>query len=724
MPDQRNVNMKCLRNLLLLTLSVLLCSCAEDITVEETTGNLIGIVADKTTGEPVPVVNLTISPGGFKTVTGSDGSFSFAELEAGSYSVDLQKEGYKLESHSVVVLEGKTTEAHLLIERVPAVVTADRDVLDFGENEGVSQLSFGIVNSGYVDLTWHAVCDCEWVSKIEPANEQVLKYGKTATVVVTIDRDKLNSGENETYLIIYSDNGRTQVKITAIGADRRLPKVNIYDATEIGLSTATLNAEVISDGSPVYTRRGFVFGTRSNPTLSDNYATAAIDKNNIYSKEVSGLESGVTYYARAFAENELGESYSSNEIIFTTIGSLTEVTTQDVDNIDLIGRTAVLHGNITVPGSPVYTEKGFCFNTTGEPTYSDNHVVVSGNGSGAYEYKLADMKVNASYYVRAYAIQCGKIYYGTTVSFNTNLSVTELSTSDATGITTSSATLNGAVIMEGNPPYTERGFCYATSSSPTISNKKIIVPGAGEGNYSSEITDLDYRTKYYYRSYAIQNGNALYGPVVSFTTDFVETVIQTKSTTRNITYDSATLYFQCVNLGDPECTEMGICYGTSSNPSISYSKVYGTVHTLQQNVTISGLRAGTKYYYRAFAIQDGDAIYGDVLSFETGSQPSVSTRSVSDLKNPYGMLNMWSVQLNGYVGDVGNPKITKKGFVYSTNGDPESGGTSVTVSGATTGEYSKSISGLKSNTKYYVRAFVQNSIGKVYGSMVTFTTGN
>lgn len=708
----------------LLIVSFLLHSCATDVNIEETTGNLTGIVADKTTGEPVPTVNLTVSPGGRKTVTGSDGSFSFNELEAGSYSVDLQKEGYKLESHSVVVFEGKTTESHLLIERIPAVVTVDREVLDFGENAGVNQLSFGIVNSGYVDLTWHAVCDCEWVSKIEPANEQILKYGKTATIVVTIDRDKLESGENETYLIIYSDNGRSQIKITAIGADRRLPQVNVYEATEVGLSTAILNAEVISDGTPVYTRRGFVFGTNSNPTLSDNCATAAIDEDSRYSKEVAGLESGVTYYVRAFAENKLGEAYSSNEITFTTIGSLTEVTTQYVDNIDLIGKSAVFHGNIVITGSPVYTEKGFCFNTSREPTYSDNNVVVSGNSSGAYSYKFVNIEENTTYYVRAYAIQCGKTYYGTTVSFNTNLSSTDLTTSDATNVTTSSATLNGAIVIEGNPPYTERGFCYSTSSSPTIKNTKIIVSGNGEENYSAEITGLNYNTTYYYRSYATQNGNVLYGSIVSFTTDFVETVIQTKSTTKNITYDSATLYYQCMNLGDPKCTQTGICYSTSSNPTTGSNKVYGTISTIQQNVTISGLREGTTYYYRAFAIQDGKTLYGDILSFQTGSEPSVSTRSVSGLDNPYGMVNMWSVQLNGYVSDVGNPKITKKGFVYSANGDPESGGTSVTVSGSTTGEYSKSISGLKSNTKYSVRAFVQNSIGKVYGGMVTFTTGN
>ena len=662
-------------NLLLLVVSFFLHSCATDVTIEETTGNLIGIVADKTTGESVPVVNLTVSPGGRKAITGSDGSFSFNELEAGSYSVDLQKEGYKLESYSIVIFEGKTTESHLLIERIPAVVTADCDVLDFGENEGVNQLSFGIVNSGYVDLTWHTVCDCEWVSMVEPSGEQILKYGKTATIVVTIDRDKLANGENETYLIIYSDNGRTQVRITAVGADRQLPKCNILEAEEIGLSTAILNAEITNEGSPAYTRCGFVYGTSPNPTLNDNVATPTNVENGRYSKEIDRLEPGVTYYARAFTENDLGVAYSSNEIIFTTVGSLTEVATLEVSEVDLINMVAVLNGEIIETGSPKYTEKGFCYNTTGEPVYSDNKLAVSGNGSGVYSFTLAGLKANCTYYIRAYAIQRGKTYYGTTVSFTTDLNATELSTAAATYITTQSATLNGSIIIEGSPAYSERGFCYATTSSPTVQNIKIIVEGRGEGNYSTTITGLDYNTTYWYRTFAIQNGTIVYGPVVSFKTDFVETIIQTKSTTKNITYDSATLYYQCTNLGDPQCTQTGICYGTGSSPTISSGKVYGIVSTMQQNVTVTGLRKGTTYYYRAFAIQDGKTLYGDILTFQTGSEPSVSTRSVSELDNPYGLVNMWRVQLNGYVSDVGNPKITKKGFVYSSNGDPESGGT-------------------------------------------------
>ena len=80
--------------------------------------------------------------------------------------------------------------------------------------------------------------------------------------------------------------------------------------------------------------------------------------------------------------------------------------------------------------------------------------------------------------------------------------------------------------------------------------------------------------------------------------------------------------------------------------------------------------------------------------------------------------------LNGKVNSIGNPTINGRGFKYSKNGDPESAGTTVSASGSSAGNYSASLSQLDSNTTYYVRAYVKNSLGYEYGELITFTTGN
>ncbi len=104
---------------------------------------------------------MSIDPGGSSTVTGSDGTFTFHNLEPNSYTLTITKEGYKQNSSIVSVCIGEPTAAHLLIERVPAVVTADRKLLDFRENESTNTLSFNIVNPGYTDLEWEIEKRCD-----------------------------------------------------------------------------------------------------------------------------------------------------------------------------------------------------------------------------------------------------------------------------------------------------------------------------------------------------------------------------------------------------------------------------------------------------------------------------------------------------------------------------------------------------------------------------------
>lgn len=80
-----NIANSCMRNISLLFMSILLTvGCTEEVNVSEKKGGIAGIVADKTTGEPVSVVNIKIKETGASAVTGSDGSFLFKELSEGT----------------------------------------------------------------------------------------------------------------------------------------------------------------------------------------------------------------------------------------------------------------------------------------------------------------------------------------------------------------------------------------------------------------------------------------------------------------------------------------------------------------------------------------------------------------------------------------------------------------------------------------------------------------
>lgn len=488
-------------------------ACTEDITENITTGDIAGSVSDQTTGEPVATVNVVLNPGGKSTVTGSDGSFSYKDLEPGKYSLEINKKGYKSNTKEILVKEGETSPTHMLIERIPAIVTADKNLLDFGEEKSLNTLSFNIVNSSYEDLSWSIEENCEWITQVKDQSGS-LKYGKTETIVVVIDRSKLESGENTSVIVVKSSNGNTEVRVRAVGetasmvvdkkeldfgdnkslnslsftisnksygsinwsidkncewvssvsplsgilgADKKttvtvnidrnkleggnnqtviivkselgkeeinitaigeymsLPILEIYDATNVKAYTAILNGEITSVGQPTYIERGFVYGLTNNPTIENCIAKVAVPKNDVdkFSCEIKQLEIGQTYYARAYAINGKGTAYSTYSTAFTTSPTLPIVSTQKITDVNYQTNKANLHGTIVSVGEPAYTECGFVYGTSPNPTINDNKRAKNGmSGIGAFSAITVNLPTDQTFYVRAYAINEAGVAYG------------------------------------------------------------------------------------------------------------------------------------------------------------------------------------------------------------------------------------------------------------------------------------------------------------------------
>lgn len=303
--------------ILYIVIGLALCFSCTPIVDNETTGTITGIVADRTTGEPVSIVNVSIKPGGNASITGSDGTFSFKNLKEGDYEIFAEKEGYKSNSCVVYVPIGEASSVHLLIERIPAIVTADRDILDFGEDIDNNCLSFNIVNNYYEDLNWHVEQNCEWISSIEPETG-TCKHGKTVSIVVNINRLYTKKGNNETKIVIISDNGNGSSEITlkAYNPLYATAKVETKAVTNIAKADATFNGEIKSQGSPAYTEKGFVYSTSASPTLSNTIRKITVNNSSYtFSAYVDGLELGVRYYVRAYVSHPLYIEYG-DEVVF------------------------------------------------------------------------------------------------------------------------------------------------------------------------------------------------------------------------------------------------------------------------------------------------------------------------------------------------------------------------------------------------------------------------
>lgn len=696
-------------------------ACSKD-SVETLPGRVAGSVSDKTTGEPVATVNVSLSPGGQSTVTGNDGTFSFEELNEGTYAVAIRKEGYLSNDGKFIVQQGKQTPVHLLIERIPAVVTTDPKEIDFGSDASVNTLSFKIVNSGYEDLSWEIEYNCPWIQVVKPKSG-TLKFGKTETIVVVIDRDLLDAGENKTVLVVRSSNGSSQVEVKAVGAERVLPVLNTLEVTDIAPTSAILHGKIVVVGVPVYIERGFVYDTLPMPTLENTLKqlTAPVTDSSAYSCHLEGLTLGATYYVRAYAKNNKGVAYASNEVSFQPSVASPQVSIQEATDIKVSDGTAVLHGTIVRVGEPAYTERGFVYGTISNPTVENTKVVVTGSGTGAFSAFIAKLSLNQTYYARAYAInEAGVVYSSSEISFTTQVTLPEVSVQEATDVDIiyGRAVLHGTVINTGNPCYIEKGFVYSTEMNPTVGDKKVVVKGTTSGSFKTNISALAPEQVFYVRAYAVSVAGTVYSSACTkiSTKQVLPGVIVQEATNLNVSAGTAVLHGKIVNVGDPAYTERGFVYGTISNPTVNNKKVQVTGNgTGTFSIAISGLLYDQTYYVRAYAINNVGVSYSlsEIQVSMKPVPPLIQTLEATNIN-----LNAGTATLNGAIVKDGIPAYSEKGFVYGTTKNPtldNPDNLKVVVQGSGVGEFSTKISQLTGSEDIYFRAYATNQAGTVYG---------
>lgn len=591
--------------------------CSKD--KEETpVGGIAGSVSDKTTGEPVATANVKLNTGE-STVTGSDGSFAFTNLSPYYYDVTITKEGYRSTEYTVEVVAGSQLSNHLLLERLPAIVTANPATLEFGENVSNTTLSFTILNPSYDDLDWQIETDCNWIT-VKPASGS-LKYGKTETIVVTIDRTQLNSNSQyngtdyESVIVVTSSDGNAEIKVKAIGKYHKNPEFNILETTKVLATSATLNGMVSYGGEPQYYERGFVYHTEPSPTLENNIERLKVQgtNNKNYSYGLANLTPNTIYYARAYVITSYGVYYSSNEISFTTRQTNLQVTVQNPTELNLSTGSAVFHGTIIGEGIS-YTERGFVYGTFNNPTIEeDTKVIARGIGTGEYSGRALNLLLKQTYYIRAYVwVNDDIIYSDSCITFSTMPILPDVRTEEPLNVDVSAgtATLRGTIVSVGEPAYSERGFVYATMSNPTIYNNKIIADGTEVlSSFSMHTTELPKGQSYYIRAYAINSGGIVYGEEVEISLPWVE-------------LSAAGLAVQKVDIGFGDQDSMiGLCEGSTLGNYTDWRlptqeelmKLYSN-----QNV-IRGFEPAdywsSTWYYNSHYM----SYYGSIVNFKSGT---------------------------------------------------------------------------------------------------------
>ncbi len=167
-------------------------------------------------------------------------------------------------------------------------------------------------------------------------------------------------------------------------------------------------------------------------------------------------------------------------------------------------------------------------------------------------------------------------------------------------------------------------------------------------------------------------------------------------------------------------SEYGHCWLTSSDPT--YEVITRTTFGERKTTgsfksDLSGLSPGTKYYIRAYALnEDDEVVYGDNLEIMTKAftLPTVSTVALTAVTDS-------SASGGGTVSDDGGAPVSARGVCWSTSETPTIADR-FTSDGSGTGNFASTLSRLKCGTPYFMRAYATNSVGTAYGSQVSFNT--
>ena len=129
------------------------------------------------------------------------------------------------------------------------------------------------------------------------------------------------------HLGFYSDYGNTYADKRYTGRAVRpvygsrmdVPNITTSAITQITETTAVAGGNVTSDGGASVTERGVVYSTNPNPVITNlnNTIRPCGSGTGEFTYNMTGLQSGTTYYVRAYATNEVGTAYGE-EVSFTT----------------------------------------------------------------------------------------------------------------------------------------------------------------------------------------------------------------------------------------------------------------------------------------------------------------------------------------------------------------------------------------------------------------------
>ena len=394
-------------------------------------------------------------------------------------------------------------------------------------------------------------------------------------------------------------------------------------------------------------------------------------------------------------------------------------------------------GNVTTDGGAAVTARGVCWSTSQNPT-TDNSKTTDGTGTGSFTSSLTGLIANTPYYVRAYATNSQGTTYGNEVTFTTsnnsnniifNPNLTYGSITDIDGNVYKTIQIGSQTWMAENLRTTKYNDGTAIQNVFSQSEWAALNTGAYVWYNHDQLT---YSKTYgaLYNWYAVNSEKLApegwhvpteeeWNTLIDYLGNNLVAGGQMKEE-GSIHWNSPNI--DASNMSGFSALPGGLRFDESSD-DFYYMGEYGywwsSTESSSSTAWIHTIGNGSgSIPYSSFPKTFGLSVRC-VLDNDDNQDiilPEIVSENISNITQS-------SATGGGIVISDGGATVTARGVCWSTSSNPTTAN-SKTTNGTGTGSFTSSLTGLTSNTPYYVRAYATNSQGISYGNQVSFTTSS
>ncbi len=358
-----------------------------------------------------------------------------------------------------------------------------------------------------------------------------------------------------------------------------------------------------------------------------------------------------------------------------------------------------------------YQEVGLVYSKDNDMDVESETITVAKINKESYTETFSGLQYDTDFYYTVYTLRNNVYSYGETRTFKTeNITISV----EDVQVTNTTATFVGKVMRDEADASVKVGIQYSADNS--FGNVRTLeVDPEDDGTYSVACDGLDIATEYCYHTYVCQNGVYEYSETMTFTTNAVSVELEVESNTQT------TVQFKGKIDPSTAVDEVQIAILINTSETVTENN-YSKKYTLNAedikvdgsfDVSMSGLKFNTAYYYTYYVLNNGEYSYGTKQSFKTDDVPI--TIEIENIDK-----NVVTFKGNVQFSEVGVIEIGVQYYPKSTTSQSAGIQTKAITEISENGDFTVEISQLLQSTEYYWQCYLlQNGI-TVGGQLQTF----